>query len=142
MSKVNRSTYQKAIEENKRLLADIKLLTEKHTSAEQILCIGKWRKKFREEKPKHFNALMNKSYYKNRDKAICRVKTLQLLKGIYKLKITLTKKCNKCEKPYNLQIHHEIYPKSVEEIFKAIKDKKIYYLCKKHHIKEHKYLKI
>jgi len=50
MSNVSRSTYQKAMEENKRLLSDIKTLTEKHTSAEQVLCIGKWRKKFREEK--------------------------------------------------------------------------------------------
>lgn len=59
MSKVNRSTYQKVVEENKRLLADIKLLTEKHTSAEQILCIVKWRKKFREEK--ELNSLMKKT---------------------------------------------------------------------------------
>lgn len=66
MSKVNRSTYQKAIEENKKLLADIKLLTEKHISAEQILCIGKWRKKFREEK--EFNVLIKnaaKQYIKD-----------------------------------------------------------------------------
>ena len=60
MSKVNRSTYQKVAEENKRLLADIKLLVEDGMpSAEKILCIGKWRDKFKKEK--EFNALMKQA---------------------------------------------------------------------------------
>jgi hypothetical protein len=56
MSKVNRSTYQKAIQENKRLIADIKLLVEAGFSAEKILCIKKWREKFNEEK--EFNLML------------------------------------------------------------------------------------
>jgi hypothetical protein len=58
MSKVNRSTYQKAIEENKRLLADIQLLVQDGfpPSVEKILCIKKWREKFNEEKD--FNLML------------------------------------------------------------------------------------
>lgn len=60
MSKVNRSTYQKVVEENKRLLADIKLLVEDGLpSSEKILCIGKWRDKFKKEK--EFNDLMRQA---------------------------------------------------------------------------------
>uniref|UniRef100_UPI0040478699 hypothetical protein n=1 Tax=Mariniflexile sp. TaxID=1979402 RepID=UPI0040478699 len=56
MSKVNRSTYQKLAEENKRLLKDIKLLVDSQLTPEQIICISEWRKKFRKEK--EFNVLM------------------------------------------------------------------------------------
>lgn len=59
MSKVSRSTYQKVVEENKRLISDIKLLVEDGLpSAEKIICIIKWREKFREEK--HFNDMMKR----------------------------------------------------------------------------------
>jgi len=60
MSKVNRSTYQKAVEENKKLIADIKILVEDGLpSAEKILCIAKWREKFKKEK--EFNSLMKQA---------------------------------------------------------------------------------
>ena len=60
MSKVNRSTYQKAVEENKKLIANIKLLVEDGLpSAEKILCIAKWRKKFNKEK--EFNSMMKQA---------------------------------------------------------------------------------
>lgn len=60
MSKVNRSTYQKVVEENKILIADIKLLVEDGmSSAEKILCIGKWKDKFK--KKKEFNAMMKQA---------------------------------------------------------------------------------
>ena len=58
MSKVNRSTYQSLAEEYKRLLADIKLLVEDRPSAKKILCIGKWRARFKQEE--EFNSLMKK----------------------------------------------------------------------------------
>jgi hypothetical protein len=57
MSKVNRSTYQKAVEENKRLIADIQLLVQDGIpSVKKILCIKKWREKFNEEK--EFNLML------------------------------------------------------------------------------------
>jgi len=57
MSKVNRSTYQKSIEENKRLLEDIKLLVEDGIpSPEKILCLHKWRNQIKEDH--EFNKLM------------------------------------------------------------------------------------
>lgn len=46
--KVNRSTYQKVVEENKRLLKDIKTLVAP-ISAEQLLVKHKWRIKFESE---------------------------------------------------------------------------------------------
>lgn len=58
MSKVNRSTYQKLAEENKRLISDIKLLVEEGMpSAKKILCIAKWRDKFKKESD--FNKMMH-----------------------------------------------------------------------------------
>lgn len=50
MTKVARSIYQKAIEENKRLLSDIKLLVSEECPPEKILCIKKWQDKFRDER--------------------------------------------------------------------------------------------
>lgn len=46
---VLRSTYQKKCEENKRLLADIKLLTSDGFSADRILLREKWNKKFKQD---------------------------------------------------------------------------------------------
>lgn len=54
MSVVSTSVYQKLVEENRILLADIRLLTEKHPfdSPDRYLCIMKWRKLFKEEQEK------------------------------------------------------------------------------------------
>jgi hypothetical protein len=55
MSKVSRSTYQKVAEENKRLLADIKILVG--IMDERYLEVyGKWIKHFKEKK--QFNDIM------------------------------------------------------------------------------------
>lgn len=56
MSKVSRSIYQKVVEENKRLMSDIRLLTENSFNPLKLLCIQKWREKFRKEK--EFNERM------------------------------------------------------------------------------------
>lgn len=55
---VKRSTYQKVVEENKRLLIDIKILTEEQydLTGERILLKMKWQKKFKEER--ELNALI------------------------------------------------------------------------------------
>lgn len=49
MSKISRSEYQKVVEENKRLLADIRILTSEGLSADKILLTGKWREHFKQE---------------------------------------------------------------------------------------------
>jgi len=67
MSKVDRGIYQKAIEENKRLLADIKILVMKRMTAEWVLCSGRWKEKF--EKDAEFNRLLKiaaKTYFKTK----------------------------------------------------------------------------
>ncbi len=48
---VSRSTYQKVVEKNKRLLKDIKLLTSNDPALlyKKIKCISKWREKFAEK---------------------------------------------------------------------------------------------
>lgn len=50
MSKVNRSTYQKSCELNKKLRHDIKVLVMDPTSLEGIELRHKWKKRFMEEK--------------------------------------------------------------------------------------------
>lgn len=49
---VNRSVYQKVVEENRKLVYEIGILTREETipSAEKILTIQKWRKKFQSDK--------------------------------------------------------------------------------------------
>ncbi len=62
---VKRSTYQKVVEENRRLLTDIRVLTIEGVSPERILLIQKWRKKFAEDR--RFNAIlkqMAEEYFK------------------------------------------------------------------------------
>lgn len=49
MSKVKRSTYQKVVEENKRLINDIRTLVDGVPPA-KILCSIKWKEKFKEER--------------------------------------------------------------------------------------------
>ena len=48
MSKINRSTYQKVCEENKRLLLDIQTLVGK-PSIEKVTVTEKWRSKFSQD---------------------------------------------------------------------------------------------
>lgn len=56
---VSRSVYQKQVEENRRLLADIKVLTAKEFgySAQKLRVIMKWREKFKQQ------AELNKMIY-------------------------------------------------------------------------------
>ena len=49
MSNVSRSVYQKVKEENKRLIADIKIMSQESTTVEKIECILKWREKFKKD---------------------------------------------------------------------------------------------
>lgn len=58
MSKVNRSIYQKVVEENKALIADIKLMVS-DLSVEQLLCKAKWLVKFKEEA--EFNSMLKQA---------------------------------------------------------------------------------
>ena len=70
-----------------------------------------------------------KNYYKNKDRWASRKETLKLSK----LRVIVLK--NKCPHINKLEIHHEIYPIKKNEIIQAVKDNKIYYLCKNCHRK-------
>lgn len=52
MSSISRSAHQKVVEENKKLMADIRILTS-YPTAEKIICIAKWQRKFQEEERFH-----------------------------------------------------------------------------------------
>jgi hypothetical protein len=47
---VSRSTYQKLAEENKRLIADIRILVDENPSIEKVQTTLKWHNKFKEGK--------------------------------------------------------------------------------------------
>lgn len=89
---------------------------------------------FIKNKKQRFNELMMNNYRKNKYKWICRSMTLELLNSN---KIKLGKSCKICGSTFNLQIHHELYSKTKQEILNDISQGKIYYLCKKHHSKKH-----
>lgn len=92
--------------------------------------------KFRKEKRERFNELMRIGYQRNKDKFKSRGATVSVLKGINgykKREIDLAKECKICKTKKDLEIHHEIYPFKLKGILKAIKDGKIYYLCRECH---------
>jgi len=64
-------------------------------------------------------------------KAISRKITISILK---KNPNIIEKKCKRCKTKEDLETHHEVYPITIEEVKKAMKDGKIYYLCHEHHI--------
>jgi len=80
------------------------------------------------------NKAMKENYSKNKEKWNSRTKTRKILFGLngYK-KYEIEKICKKCGSKNSLEVHHGIYPTKKEEILKAIKEGKIYFLCKKHH---------
>lgn len=84
--------------------------------------------KFRTEKRERYNKLVLKSYYKNKGKWRTRDKTYKVLKGIRK-PVQIEKECKECGSKENIKLKFEVYPTKAEEIRKAIKDKKIYYIC-------------
>lgn len=79
-----------------------------------------------------YNIYSKNEYKKNPNKWNCRTSTYNILK-----KISIPKKCKICNSIENIEIHHEIYPSSLEGIKSAIKKEKIYYLCIRHHRKKH-----
>ena len=50
MSNISRSEYQRVVEENKKLMKDIEILTSEGLSVDKILLKEKWRKHFKSEK--------------------------------------------------------------------------------------------
>jgi len=86
-------------------------------------------RKFRTEKRERFNKLMRDEYYKHKPKWISRRFVYDII-NTYKNKPNIDKFCEKCKKENNLSLKFEVYPKTSKDIRQAIKDKKIYYLCK------------
>ena len=88
----------------------------------------------------YFKKAMKKYYLKNKDKHDSRNHTLNIINAKGYNPIELPKdfyQCKDCGSKENLQIHHEIYPKSKKEITDAINNNKIYYMCKICHKKAH-----
>jgi hypothetical protein len=88
-------------------------------------------KKFISEKPDRFKELMKKNYYNSKHKWNCRALTYRL---IINNRVHLNKECNICHSKEDLEIHHEVYPMKTKEIKDAIRERKIYFLCHKHHL--------
>jgi len=76
--------------------------------------------------PKKRAIVQLKNYHKNKWKHICRMHTRYIF-------LTEGKSCKRCGTNKQLQIYHEVYPKTNEGIRKAISDGKIYMLCNKCH---------
>lgn len=92
--------------------------------------MDKWRANHKER----FNALVMKSYYKTKERWNCRSHTRDILDCKTKV-AKIEKKCQKCGSLKNLMLLFEVYPQKAKAIREAIEQKKIYYLCKKCHIK-------
>lgn len=86
--------------------------------------------KFRKENPERVREHSRMQYKKNKTSAGCRSKTWGIIKSEI---IKINEECKNCGKKTNIEIHHEEYPISKNDIMKAIVDGRIYYLCKKCH---------
>ena len=86
--------------------------------------------KFRTEKRDRFNQLMRESYYRNKDKwnsrKITRLVILQPQKPV-----KIKKLCKTCHSKNDLSLKFETYPIKAADIRKAIKEQRIYYMCRK-----------
>lgn len=78
--------------------------------------------------------MMLDNYHINKPQWNCRSITRCIVNGWggYRKYEIPFKKCS-CGSTENLEIYHEIYPKSSKEIKQAIDDKKIYYKCRRCH---------
>lgn len=73
------------------------------------------------------------------DKAMSRSETRRVIQLNEKRKLQIIDipfKCKSCGEVERLELHHEIYPRGVEAIRKAIREGKIYYSCRKCHGKK------
>lgn len=95
-------------------------------------------KDYQKKNRKRINFLMRKSYSKNKRKWKSRSKT-HLLFNLIGSGCRIKRQCAICGLTRNLQIHHEIYPVTKKEIIEAVKNHKIYYLCRTHHLFVHSY---
>lgn len=93
--------------------------------------------KFRNNNPERFSELMKNQYKKNKIKWDSRTRTNFILNGSPKPDgfILPKKECKICKSIEKLEIHHEIYPTLKKDIFKAMSENKIYYLCRSCHLK-------
>ena len=92
-------------------------------------------KKYLENNREKFNQWQRDYYQKNKEKHLTRSRVNHLLKDScgYKEKIyKLSKYCFVCNSRYKTWLFYEIYPLTVENMIKAIKQNKIRYLCCKH----------
>jgi len=85
-------------------------------------------KKYMKLHRERFNKHILNQYYKNKDKWHSRSRIYKMLKAKNK-KIDLKKVCKKCGSSKNVRLRFEQYPIKTKDIIKAVKDKKIYYLC-------------
>ena len=128
--------YQNNIEEAKQYSRDYY-----YSNREKQLA---YFKEYRKDKPEYF-AEANKRYRKrNSKKFTSRIATVRWINGTtvgkahYKKIEGPDEHCHSCGENKNLQLHHEIYPTRKRGIVDAIKNGKIYYLCKDCHMKIHR----
>ena len=74
---------------------------------------------------------MKKHRDKNKKDFLKEEKSRKLTRDMFnKKQIKFTLNCKECKSFLKLEIHHELYPQTREQIKQAVKDKKIYLLCK------------
>ena len=92
-------------------------------------------KKYLKNNREHFNKLSREYYRKNYDKCISRSRVHHLVRDKYgyKEKIHKLKKiCVICGSRYKLWLFFDVYPLTIKNMLKAVKQNKIRYLCRKH----------
>ena len=76
----------------------------------------------------HFNKLMRNQHFKHKDRWDARNRTNKMQTN-KKNPLIIDKHCKICSSPNNLRLKFEIYP-DVREIREAVKQGKIYYVCR------------
>ena len=92
-------------------------------------------KKWQDNNREYYNELQRGYYWKNYDKSISRSRVHHLVRSKYGYgrKIhKLNKSCFVCDSRYKTWLFFDIYPLTIENMLKAVKQNKIRYLCRKH----------
>jgi len=96
-------------------------------------------RKYRAGHRERFNKSMIDNYRRNKNKWRSRSATSNLLNHKdFGKHVEIDRNCKFCGTKKQLEIHHEEYPFKQKDILKAIKERKIFYLCMSCHKKLHR----
>ena len=131
---IKKKVHLKYLKNKEHILKKTREWKEKNPEKVRRIQKKSW-KKYIENNRAHYNELCRGYYRKNYDKCISRSRVHHLVRNKYgygKKIHKLNKSCFICDSRYKTWLFFDIYPLTIENMLKAVKQNKIRYLCRKH----------